>query len=128
MNDLIFVYGTLLDAENKYGVYLRDNSKFHSSAKVKGKLFDLGQYPGVVLYPDGDDEVHGVLLQMDDPQTILNVIDIYEGFGDDQPQPNEFIRVLADAETDRGAAICWVYIYNHPLENIAQIVSGKYFQ
>ena len=91
-------------------------------------MFDLGQYPGVVLFPDGDDEVHGVLMQMDDPETILNVIDIYEGFGSDQPQPNEFIRILADAETDNGPATCWVYIYNHPLENISQIVSGKYFK
>ncbi len=128
MNDLIFVYGTLLDAENKYGLYLRDNSGFYSPAKVRGKLFDIGQYPGVVLYPDGDDEVHGVLMQMDDPETILNVIDIYEGFGSDQPQPNEFIRILADAETDHGPVTCWVYIYNHPLANISQIASGKYFK
>jgi len=127
MTDLIFVYGTLLDAENKYGVYLRDNSKFFSSAKLKGKLFDLGDYPGVVLYPDGSDWVHGVLLQMDDPKTVLDVLDIYEGFGKDQPQPNEFIRVLAEeAETDLGFVSCWVYVYNLSLENVPQITSGNY--
>lgn len=128
MNDLIFVYGTLLDAENKYGVYLRDNSKFFSSAKVKGKLFDIGQYPGVVLYPDGADQVHGVLLQMDYPEATLDVIDIYEGFGKDQPQPNEFIRVLAEAETESGIELCWVYVYNLSLDNIRQIMSGNYHE
>lgn len=128
MNDLIFVYGTLLDAENKYGLYLRDNSKFFSSARVMGKLFNIGQYPGVVLYPDGDDSVHGVLLQMDDPETVLDLIDIYEGFGNDQPQPNEFIRVLADAETESGIQVCWVYIYNLSLINIPQITSGNYHE
>ena len=128
MNDLIFVYGTLLDAENKYGLYLRDNSKFFSSAKLKGKLFDLGDYPGVVLYPDGADWVHGVLLQMDDPATVLDVLDIYEGFGKDQPQPNEFVRVLAEAATESGIIICWVYVYNLPLNNFRQITSGNYLE
>jgi gamma-glutamylcyclotransferase (GGCT)/AIG2-like uncharacterized protein YtfP len=128
MNNLIFVYGTLLDAENKYGLYLRDNSKFFSSAKVKGKLFDIGQYPGVVLYPDGADIVHGVLLQMDNPEAILDIIDIYEGFGEDQPQPNEFIRVPTQAETESGIQICWIYVYNLPLENIPQITSGNYHE
>jgi len=128
MNDLIFVYGTLLDPENKYGVYLRDNSKFFSSAKLKGKLFDLGDYPGVVLYPDGTDLVHGILLQMDDPATVLDVLDIYEGFGKDQPQPNEFVRVLTEAVTEPGIVICWVYVYNRSLDNVRQITSGNYHE
>ena len=128
MNDLIFVYGTLLDADNKYGLYLRDNSKFFSSAKIRGKLFDIGQYPGIILYPDDADLVHGVLLQMDNPETVLDVIDIYEGFGKDQPQPNEFVRVLAEAETESRTQLCWVYVYNLSIDNIPQITSGNYHE
>jgi gamma-glutamylcyclotransferase (GGCT)/AIG2-like uncharacterized protein YtfP len=126
MNDKLFVYGTLLDADNKYGVYLRDNSSFFSSARIRGKLFDIGEYPGVVLFPEEDDFVFGIILQMDEPETILALIDIYEGYGHDQPQPNEFIRVLTQAETESGLVDCWIYVYNMPYQNVPQIASGNY--
>jgi gamma-glutamylcyclotransferase (GGCT)/AIG2-like uncharacterized protein YtfP len=124
MNDKLFVYGTLLDEQNQYSIYLRDNSRFYANGKVRGKLYQLGEYPGAIL--GGEDYIYGVILQMDNPAEALPLIDIYEGFGDDQPQPNEFIRILTQAETDKGPVECWIYLYNLPYANMPRIESGIY--
>ena len=128
MNDKLFVYGTLLDEDNKYGVYLRDNSKFYSQGTVKGKLYDIGEYPGAVLLPGGKDAIYGIILKMDDPETALELIDIYEGFGKGHQQPNEFIRILADADTENGPVTCWIYVYNLPTPGLILIENGRYIK
>lgn len=127
MNDLLFVYGTLLDDDNKYGVYLRGNSKFYSQATVKGKLYDIGEYPGAVL-SGGGGLIYGVILQMDDPETALLLLDIYEGFGASQPQPNEFVRVQSEAQTPSGPVNCWIYLYNLSVYCLILIESGRYIK
>jgi len=128
MNDKLFVYGTLLDEDNKYGVYLRDNSKFYSQGTVKGKLYNIGEYPGAVLLPNNEDAIYGIILKMDDPETALELIDIYEGFGEGHQQPNEFIRILTDADTENGPVTCWIYIYNLPTQGLILIESGRYIK
>ena len=128
MNDLLFVYGTLLDDDNKYGLYLRDNSKFYSQATIGGRLYDIGEYPGAVLSATEGDIIYGVILQMDDPETALELLDIYEGFGGGYPQPNEFVRVLADAETSAGPVTCWIYLYNFPTHGLPLIENGRYIK
>lgn len=128
VSDKLFVYGTLLDEDNKYGIYLRDSSKFYSTGKIKGKLYNIGEYPAAVLLPQGEDYIHGIILQMDEPDITLSIIDIYEGFGEEHPNPNEFIRVMTDIETKEGAVTCWIYLYNLPTEGLTQIDSGKYIQ
>lgn len=123
---MLFVYGTLLDDDNKYGIYLRDNSGFFATGKLRGEMYDIGEYPGAVLLNEGDKYIYGTILQIDNPVEVLAVIDLYEGFGDDQPQPNEFIRVLTKAETEAGALECWIYIYNLPLNSLTVIKGGRY--
>jgi len=128
MNNKLFVYGTLLDEDNKYGIYLRDNSTFFSSGKLEGILYDIGEYPGAALSPGGNDFIYGIILEIDDPSAVLALIDMYEGFGEDQPQPNEFIRVLTAAETDRGRVDCWIYLYNLSTYGLMPIENGRYIK
>jgi len=45
MSDLLFIYGTLLKDDNEHAVYLKNNSTFYSAGKLKGKLYDIGEYP-----------------------------------------------------------------------------------
>ena len=128
MNDKLFVYGTLLDEDNKYGIYLRDCSRFYATGYVKGKLYDVGQYPAAVLSESGNDRIYGIILQIDGPSDVLALIDMYEGFGQDQPQPNEFIRIITEAETENGPVQCWIYHYNLSADNLIWIASGKYIK
>ncbi len=97
MNNLLFVYGTLLNENNEYAVYLKNHSRFHSYGKIKGKLYDIGEYPGAILLPKGEDYIYGSILELDHPEDIFPVIDDYEGYGKAQSIPNEFIRVIASS-------------------------------
>ena len=126
MINKLFIYGSLLQTDNEFGRYLKQNSKLYKQGNFKGKLFDVGEYPGAITYPNSDYCVHGMIVQIDTPIQTLKHIDDYEGFGDDQLQPNLFTRELLDIETDNEIVECWVYLYNHPITNLPQIISGDY--
>jgi|ERR1041385_4441623 gamma-glutamylcyclotransferase (GGCT)/AIG2-like uncharacterized protein YtfP len=126
-NALLFVYGTLLNHNNEFAVYLKDHSHFFANGKVKGKLYDIGEYPGAIL-GDGDDYIYGVILQIEDPEVVFSEIDDYEGYGDEQPEPNEFIRISADVETVSETVNCYVYVYNMPVEGLEKIDGGRYIK
>ena len=126
MNNLLFVYGTLLNENNEYAVYLKNHSRFYSNGKIKGKLYDIGEYPGAILLPKGEDYIYGSILELDQPENVFPVIDDYEGYGNDQPGPNEFIRLLAQVETSSALLNCWVYVYNLPIAGLKLIKNGRY--
>jgi gamma-glutamylcyclotransferase (GGCT)/AIG2-like uncharacterized protein YtfP len=122
----LFVYGTLLQSQNPFGKYLKENSRFLQFGKLKGRLYNIGQYPGARFEPEGNSFVLGSILSLNNYTETLRLMDEYEGFGIDQPQPNEYIRELIDIETETGLMKCWVYLYNLPVEKLHQIVGGDY--
>jgi gamma-glutamylcyclotransferase (GGCT)/AIG2-like uncharacterized protein YtfP len=127
-NPYLFVYGTLLDNNNSYGAYLQQHCSLLQPGKLKGRLYDIGDYPGAIADVGSDQYVHGSIYLMDEPEKILEFIDDYEGFGDDQTQPNLFIRIQAVIETDTSKVECWVYVYNLPVEHLPRIRSGRYLK
>ncbi|MDO3625277.1 gamma-glutamylcyclotransferase [Mucilaginibacter sp. BT774] len=122
---LLFVYGTLLNHNNEFAVYLKEHSHFYANGKVRGKLYDIGEYPGAIL-DKSDEYIYGVILQIDDPEVVFSEIDNYEGYGDEQPEPNEFIRVSADVETASEIVPCYTYVYNLPIDSLEKIEGGRY--
>lgn len=128
MNNLLFVYGTLLDNDNEFAIFLKNNSRFYSPGKLKGKLFNISEYPGAVFYGDDENYIYGSILELINTEKVLPVIDDYEGYGDDQIQPNEFVRALASLETQDGIVICWLYLYNLPVAGLPIIESGRYIK
>jgi len=124
-NALLFIYGTLLNHNNEFAVYLKEHSHFFANGKVRGKLYDIGEYPGAIL-DNGDEYIYGVILQIEDPEVVFLEVDDYEGYGDEQPEPNEFIRVSVDVETAREIVSCYIYVYNLPVDSLQQIEGGRY--
>ena len=122
----LFVYGTLLDNSNRYGAYLQQHCTLVQQGKFRGRLYDIAEYPGAVSDASSDQYVHGSIYLMDDPEKILKIIDDYEGFGDDQEQPNLFLRILSPIETMDAQVVCWLYVYNLPVDGFLLIKSGKY--
>jgi gamma-glutamylcyclotransferase (GGCT)/AIG2-like uncharacterized protein YtfP len=49
----VFVYGTLRKGFTLH-MYLSDKAKFVGAGTMKGVLYDLGEYPGVVPSKKGD--------------------------------------------------------------------------
>lgn len=126
MINKLFIYGSLLETDNEFGRYLKQHATIYKPGKFKGKLYDVGEYPGAIYLPDTDYKVHGIIIKLNDVKEALNVIDDYEGFGDDQLQPNLFIRKLLTVQTNDENVKCWVYLYNHPTTHLKQILSGDY--
>ncbi len=126
INDLLFVYGTLLIDDNEFATYLRNNSRFYSTGFIKGKLYDVGTYPGLIINTNQDYPITGTIYQLNNAGEVLKYLDPYEGFGDDQEQPYLFIRELAAIETANGDVDCWVYLYNLSVEGLHLITHGDY--
>ena len=122
----LFVYGTLLNDSNSYGAYLQQHCTLLQAGKFRGRLYDIGEYPGAISDVSSDQYVHGSIYRMDEPEKILKIIDDYEGFGNDQEQPNLFLRILIPIETMDAQVECWVYVYNLPVDGLLLITSGRY--
>jgi gamma-glutamylcyclotransferase (GGCT)/AIG2-like uncharacterized protein YtfP len=128
INSYLFVYGTLLQKGNKFAAYLYENSSFYGKGKVGGKLYDLGQYPGIVLH-DGDDQlVYGNIHLMTNPDATLKILDLYEGISEDNTGPNEYTRKLVPVENGDNILVCWIYEYNLPVDGLKHIISGDYLE
>ncbi|WP_114940341.1 gamma-glutamylcyclotransferase family protein [Mucilaginibacter endophyticus] len=125
-NRFLFVYGTLLQPGNEFADYLNKHCKFINKGKVNGRLYDIGEYPGAVIDNAEALFIHGAIFIMDEPQTILEVIDDYEGIGEAYDHPQEYTRELVKIQTVNGAENCWMYIYNLPVSTHRQIIGGDY--
>jgi len=125
-NDLLFVYGTLLVANNEFASYLTRNSTFCCRGKIKGKLYDAGHYPALVIDSKDNYDVWGTVYRLKNPQEVLKQLDFYEGFGEGEDQPYLFVREALLIETDQGLITCWVYLYNRPVATLREITTGDY--
>ena len=122
----LFVYGTLLQNDNQFARYLSRHCNFIASGRIKGLLYDIGEYPGLVI-DNNAGYVLGSIYQVGNAE-ILKEIDNYEGVGADEEQPNLYLRVSRPIETAGGQVDAWVYVYNLRVAGLPQIVSGDYIE
>jgi gamma-glutamylcyclotransferase (GGCT)/AIG2-like uncharacterized protein YtfP len=125
MSHLLFVYGTLLQPGNEFANHLARRCRYLQSGKIRGTLYDVGEYPGLIIC-NTSAYVYGSIYEIDDE--ALKLIDAYEGYGEDQDIPNLYLRKLRLIETENGPVDAWVYIYNHPVEGLDKIPSGDYLK
>lgn len=93
---------------------------------VKGRLYDLGEYPGAVLIRGGT-PVRGLVFEIPDDPEILNRLDEYEGFDRSHPQGSLFVRRKCFVTLEDGRRLsCWIYTYNRPLGTAAPISGNDY--
>lgn len=97
---VIYVYGTL-----RTGVAARLYA-------IPGALYDLGSYPGAILYlPNVQHYILCERIIVDDDR--LSQIDTFEGFKPDDPKSSLFIRKkIYDG---------WIYTYNHTFSDKIRI-------
>jgi gamma-glutamylcyclotransferase (GGCT)/AIG2-like uncharacterized protein YtfP len=126
INDLLFVYGTLLIEDNQFARYLSANATFYCVGKIKGKFYDIGSYPGVIVTGDDDYDISGTVYQLNNVEEVLRYLDPYEGFGEGEDLPYLFMREALPIKTEKGTISCWIYLYNRPVDGLSQITSGDY--
>lgn len=118
----LFVYGTLKrQRHGKKHPLLRD-VRVIGRASMRGELYDLGKYPGVVRSVGNGDRVFGELYEIPEAKEteILRRLDAYEGSEYDRQ------RVFVTLPDGR-RRIAWVYVLRkHPKKDRRQLTSGYY--
>jgi gamma-glutamylcyclotransferase (GGCT)/AIG2-like uncharacterized protein YtfP len=116
----LFVYGHLRPGQAGHEqLGLARCTQSLGEARIHGRLYDLGDYPGLI--PGGEDIVQGDLVGFEDP-TLWARLDDYEDCDPGQPDLSEYRRVETDLHDGRGRA--WVYVYNRSVEGLIPIASG----
>jgi gamma-glutamylcyclotransferase (GGCT)/AIG2-like uncharacterized protein YtfP len=134
MNDLLFVYGTLMaTAGDRMGRVERTRLARESCplgpATTAGLLYDLGSYPGLVVGAGCAGTVAGELVRLADPVRSLRWLDAYEGLVPGEHDHNEYRRVEIDVELASGHSVrAWSYIYVQSVERARPVAGGSWLQ
>ncbi|HEV8432416.1 MAG TPA: gamma-glutamylcyclotransferase family protein [Thermoanaerobaculia bacterium] len=125
----LFVYGTLRrDPRHEMFHLLAKHARYLGEATVPGRLFDLGEYPGMI-WPDERNSVLGEIYEVeaDHWDDVIHRLDEYEGCGPSDPSPHEYRREVVIARLSDGKAIpAWAYVLNQSPAGMREIQSGDY--
>jgi gamma-glutamylcyclotransferase (GGCT)/AIG2-like uncharacterized protein YtfP len=107
---------------------LARHARLVGPAKVAGRLYDLGRYPGLVETAAPGEWVHGELHEMTDPGALLPVLDRYEGCNFENPAAGLFERRLTPCILETGGSqLSWVYYYLGSVTEENRIASENYW-
>ncbi len=128
--DYLFVYGLLRRSPGRnIRCILTQRGIFIGDGIFRGRLYDIGHYPGAVPSNTSSDLVRGDVYLLPDPKSVLEVLDKFEGCVLDGSSDGEFCREKAAVFLENGERIlAWVYIYNRATEGLRVVSSGDYFQ
>jgi gamma-glutamylcyclotransferase (GGCT)/AIG2-like uncharacterized protein YtfP len=124
---LLFVYGTLRRGFELHHHLARLGARFQAEAKVPGRLFDLGRFPGARPADREQAWVHGEVFELRQSAADLEVLDEVEGFTPGTPEQSEFVRAITVVVLNDGARqSCWIYWLGPGQGSHRRIASGDY--
>ena len=98
-DSLLFVYGTLRPfVDIEMAKWLRHAARYLGSGTTRGRLYDLGAYPGMSAARARGERVVGDLYRVSNPR-VLRVLDRYEAGAHGKAR---FMRERCEVELDRG--------------------------
>jgi gamma-glutamylcyclotransferase (GGCT)/AIG2-like uncharacterized protein YtfP len=117
---LLFVYGTLRPfADVSMAKWLHRNARYLGPATTRGRLYDLGEYPGMRVSRRGHERVVGDVYRITSAR-IFRVLDRYEA---------RFVRERCVVRLARGGRkIAWAYRYRHSVASAVRIANGDWGQ
>jgi len=124
----LFVYGTLSPrhAPPEIAATVR-RLRPVGQASVKGRLYDLGEYPGAVLNESSRSVIRGEVFELPGDKSTLSSLDDYEGFEPGKRASSLFLRRAYPVTMDDGKRLrCWVYVYNGTMKDAQPLRSGRY--
>jgi gamma-glutamylcyclotransferase (GGCT)/AIG2-like uncharacterized protein YtfP len=127
MIEYLFVYGTLLPEYAPVEISkVVDQLHLVGRGQIRGRLYDLGDYPGAIL-DNSSALISGQLFELPDDENVIASLDWYEGFYPDDLDRSLFIRTKTQAFLLDGRKIeCWTYVYNGIPHPSSLIPSGQY--
>lgn len=126
----LFVYGSLRSGfQHPAHEYISKHFMLVSEAKVKGRLYDLGDYPAAM--PTSEDFfITGELYELKKAgefEWAIAQLDDYEGLNPEEGEAPLFTRKLTEVFYDSQSTEAWMYWYNHDASGQPLIPSGDIF-
>jgi len=123
MSDLLFAYGTLIPGCEPAPMRpICTRMYVIGEATVRGILYDLDAFPGVV---EGAGAVRGVVLRV--PSDAWGAMDAYEGCPVPGGSEGLCKRIIARARLDSGEDVdCWLYVYARDVSGRRAVKSGDW--
>ena len=130
-NFKLFVYGSLRSGfRNPVYEYLTKYFHLMGEAVVKGKLYDLGDFPAAA--PTTDEKfISGELYCVNNPLEFswaIGQLDDYEGLNTEEGETPLYRREEVTAYQNGQPHITWIYWYNKDLAGYPEIESGDLMQ
>lgn len=127
MSAHVFVYGTLLpEFDHRIARAFHRAATVVGSATLRGRLYIVNGYPGVVAAPDARAQVHGVVYRLNE-HNLFRLLDAYEGYKANTPEASLYVRRGAHVTLDTGQTMtATVYFYNRPVGGCEEIKTGCY--
>ncbi|MBX9591013.1 MAG: gamma-glutamylcyclotransferase [Hyphomonadaceae bacterium] len=128
MTPNLFVYGTLLStAGHRMGARLRREARLIGEATIRGRLYRITRYPGLVEGSDLDARVHGEVYLLRSPAVALQWLDAYEGIVPGTRNQNEYERVQRSVCLTSGEHLtAWVFLYRESVARRHPIPGGRW--
>jgi gamma-glutamylcyclotransferase (GGCT)/AIG2-like uncharacterized protein YtfP len=106
-------------SDHHMAIRLRDRATILGEASVRGRLYDIGEYPGFIKSENPDKIVCGqlMILHSDD---IIYELDDYEGV------PTVYTRILVKCNIYNYQVDAWIYQYQGDLNEADLIGNGRY--
>ena len=127
----LFVYGSLRsDVGHTANNLLNDYFTLSAPAKVKGKLYHLGDYPGAVPVEE-EAYIVGELYLLNEGHDVNNAfeaLDDYEGVHPKAGETPLYRRQLTTVYTRHQTTTAWIYWYNQYVSGKPLIASGDVLQ
>jgi gamma-glutamylcyclotransferase (GGCT)/AIG2-like uncharacterized protein YtfP len=131
LNYHLFVYGSLRSGFRSPAYeYMSQYFTLISEGRVRGKLYDLGEYVAGKL-SDEDSFIIGELYKIkteDEFSWAIGQLDDYEGIAAENGEPQLFRRELVDVITADGVKQSWIYWFNGDITGSPFISSGDMMQ
>lgn len=126
--DGLFVYGTLMRGECRHHCLNPENNlSCILLARTRGQLFDLHDYPAMIIDGNIDDWVQGEFIRMKNVDTTITMLDKIEGFHGYNNDKSLYQRVLTEVDVGDGRIrLAWVYKMNTIPKDTSIIPSGDW--
>ncbi|MBE2230511.1 MAG: gamma-glutamylcyclotransferase [Chitinophagaceae bacterium] len=123
----LFVYGSLRSGfQSPAYEYVSRYFSLVGNARVKGKLYDMGEFPAGVP-ADADAWISGELYQISNPQEFswaMGQLDDYEGVFAEPGETSHYYRALTTVVCNDMELEAWIYWYRGDVNGRPVISSG----
>jgi predicted GNAT family N-acyltransferase/gamma-glutamylcyclotransferase (GGCT)/AIG2-like uncharacterized protein YtfP len=116
----LFVYGTLRrKAKHPVRQGLLQEWRLLGTGTVRGRLYDLGCFPGAIPSNEISHRVFGEIYRIEEDRKTFQLLDEYEG--------SHFRRARRPVVMENGKRIpAWIYLYIGPMHSAKLIRGGDY--